>query len=452
MRIGAPARGLEWGRLVLRLHRLHDLLSLVRDRGARTCAFGRFVSAAWRVSFPMSPISVTIFQRPFSAVLALSAAWLLMACQPAQEHISGPTMGSTYSLRYVREDSAHTPDVVQALVQQVLVEVDEAVSTYRSDSALARFNAAPAPVCMEMPEAALAMWHYAQSLHADSLGAFDATLLPALQAWGFGPQAVAHHTALPQAGMKLTDLANAATTDDGHEGAPDAAALHALRSQVGMQHVWAQDRQLCKTAAVALEFNSIAAGYAIDRIVGRLHELGIRRYLLDVTGELRAGGTRADGAVWRVAIEAPPPQSAGAVALSRTDVGGGAEALDEGPLTPLSDVRPVQKILTLADMALSTSGDYRQYREHGGRRLSHIMDARTLSPVTHRLASVTVAAPTAMQADGLSTLLMVLGPDVGLQYARQHNLAAFFIVRTDAGVQTRSTPAFDAVAGASAAP
>lgn len=404
--------------------------------------------------FPVSlfsPISVTIFQRPFSAMLALSAAWLLMACQPVQEHISGPTMGSTYSLRYVREDSAHAPDVVQTLVQQVLAEVDEAVSTYRSDSALARFNAAPAPVCMEMPEAALTMWHYAQLLHADSLGAFDATLLPALQAWGFGPRAAARRTALPQAGMKLTELAGAAT-GDGHEGGPDAAALHALRSQVGMQHVRAQAGQLCKTAAVALEFNSMAAGYAIDRIAARLHELGIRRYLLDVTGELRARGTRADGAVWRVAIEAPPPQSAGTQGPSRTDAGGAAEAPGQEPLTPLSDVRPVQKILTLADMALSTSGDYRQYREHDGRRLSHIMDARTLSPVTHRLASVTVAAPTAMQADGLSTLLMVLGPDAGLRYAQQHNLAAFFIVRTDAGVQTRSTPAFDAVAGASATP
>ena len=119
--------------------------------------------------------------------IALPALWLAF-CQPAAPTIvklAGPTMGSTFHISYVPGPATGQPLEVQGGVQAILDEIDQAVSTYRPDSALARFNASPAGTCMDMPEAALALARHALALHQDSEGAFDVTLLPALEAWGF---------------------------------------------------------------------------------------------------------------------------------------------------------------------------------------------------------------------------------------------------------------------------
>lgn len=334
-------------------------------------------------------------------------ACAITACQPRQEvqRFSGPTMGSSYTVSYSAAPGTHAPAVLQQQVQALLSELDAAVSTYRADSALARFNAAPAGVCMDMPPMAITLAQHAHALAAASGGAFDVTLLPALQAWGFR-----HGSA--QAGDDRRAQA----------AAPSSADLAALRPQVGMQHWHVQEQQLCKNAAVQLEFNSIAAGYAVDRVADWLAAQGIHSYLLEITGEMRASGLKPDGQPWRVAIEAPVPDASGTQ-------------------------RQAQKIVALQDMALSVSGDYRNWREVGGQRHSHVLDPRSLTPVRHRLAAVTVAHPSAMQADGLSTLLMVLGPEAGFDYARQHQLAALFIHRSPErdGFDSRSTPAFEAL-------
>ncbi|MDO5290453.1 MAG: FAD:protein FMN transferase [Pseudomonadota bacterium] len=337
--------------------------------------------------------------RALTWALALAAAWGLAACQRAEPIVKfgGPTMGSTYQISYVAESGTPGMVAAQAAVQAVLREVDDAVSTYRPDSALARFNAAPAGTCMAMPEAALALARHAQALHQASGGAFDVTLLPALNAWGFGPQARATGSL-----------------------APSDAELAALRQRVGQPHLRVQGTQLCKDAPVQVDFNSIAAGYAVDRIAQQLQAQGVRHYLIDVTGEMRAAGRKPDGAPWRIGIEAP-----------------------------LDGVRQAQKIIALNAQSVSTSGDYRNWREVDGQRVSHVLDARSLRPVTHALAAVTVVAPSALQADGLSTLLMVLGPQHGFDYAQQHRIAALFVSRVGTGFATRATPAFDTLFPAS---
>lgn len=317
---------------------------------------------------------------------------LLTACQPQAVEFSGPTMGSEYRLDYVPEANAPPADEIKRAVEAVLAEVDSAVSTYREDSAVARFNALPAGSCMTMPPAALAMAAHAQGIWQASEGAFDITLLPALRAWGFGPENAAGNA--PSA-------------------LPTDAALAELRTRIGQQHLRIENDRLCKDAPIQIEFNSIAAGYAIDRIADLLEARGIHRYLINVTGEMRGQGTRADGKVWQIGIEAP-----------------------------LDDARIAQRILPLDGKAISTSGDYRIFREENGQRYSHLIDPRSLAPVRHRLASVSVVSDRAMTADGLSTLLMVLGPDAGFAYAQSHGLAAFFITRQDEGFSTRLTPAF----------
>lgn len=337
---------------------------------------------------------------------------LLAACQPELVKFSGPTMGSSYTISYVREGEAPEAAEMQAEVEEMLRELDAAVSTYRDDSEVARFNAAPAGICLLMPPVLTqTLVPYAQQLNQQSEGAFDITLLPALDAWGFGPKAAAARQKPIQPGSRIDklDASRAASPP-----APDEAALAALRKQVGMQYLRIDGNRLCKLAPISIDFNSIAAGAVIDQIADRMQAHGINRYLIEVTGEIRGQGTKPDGSPWRIAIEAP-----------------------------LDKVRQAQRIVTLDGMSVSNSGDYRNYREESGQRLSHLLDARSLRPVTHRLAAVTVVHPQAMQADGLSTLLMALGPDQGQAFARQHDIAALFVSRTDKGFVTTTTPAFD---------
>lgn len=358
------------------------------------------------------------------SVLSLLAAALplLAACQPDIVQLEGPTMGSSYHISYVRTTGSPDPQTIQAMIQHQLAALDIAISTYRDDSELARFNAAAAPVCRPMPPMALELARDALHLAADSEGAYDVTLLPVLDAWQFGPQAARARTqtdptATTSASSTMTvngllDTPAGASPDTAQ--APSASTLTRLRNRIGMQHLHIAGDRLCKDAPITVEFNSIAAGYIIDRLAEQFNARGIHDYLLEVTGEIRAAGQKPDGQPWRIAIEAP-----------------------------LDDRREAQRIITLHQEAISTSGDYRNYREVHGRRYSHLIDPRTLAPIAHQLASATVIAPSAMQADGLSTLLMVLGPDHGYDYAVRHRLSALLVSRTPNGFHSRTTPAFD---------
>ena len=170
-------------------------------------------------------------------------------------------------------------------------------------------------------------------------------------------------------------------------------------------------------SAVRLDVNGIAPGYAVDRIAGNFEDVGIVDYLVEIGGEVRTGGHRPDGKPWQIAIESP-------VAGPRTAHAG----------------------LQLVDLAVSTSGDYRDFRfGPDGERISHTIDPRSGRPIAHGLASVTVVHAGAMEADAYATALMVLGPEEGFALAQRLKLPALFIVRTSANGQwrERATPAFE---------
>ena len=136
--------------------------------------------------------------------------------------------------------------------------------------------------------------------------------------------------------------------------------------------------------------------------------------MVEVGGEVRTAGLNAAGEPWRIAVEHPDP---------------GAETF--------------HRVLPLGGWAMATSGDYRNFREWGGRRLSHMIDPRTGRPVDHALASVTVVADRCMSADGLATAVLVLGPEAGFRFATTHDVAALLLVRTpDGRFEERVTPAF----------
>jgi thiamine biosynthesis lipoprotein len=330
--------------------------------------------------------------------VAVALAATLTACGVAEkvEAFGGPSMGSTYSVKYV--SNRHTPaaDVLKAETEAILANVDQQLSTYRDDSAVSAFNRAPASSCLAMPAALLSLVRVGEGLARESGGTFDLTLEPLLNLWGFGPQGQA-------------------------EQVPSAQRLAEARQHSGQQHLRIEGEQLCKDVDLQLDFNAIAAGYTVDRIITRLGELGVSNALVEVTGELKAVGKKPEGQPWRIAIEAP-----------------------------LDDRRVAQRILQLDGYGISTSGDYRNYFEKNGVRYSHTLDPQTGAPIRHKLAAVTVADPSTLRADGLSTVLMVLGPERGLAFAEQAGIAAFFVIRDGEGFVTQSSAAFEQLFAAGA--
>ncbi|MHA6126251.1 FAD:protein FMN transferase [Pseudomonas fluorescens group sp. PF-1] len=320
---------------------------------------------------------------------------VLSACGngDSMESFGGPTMGSTYSIKYVRRAGLPAAADVRVEVEKILADIDRQLSTYRSDSDIERFNDLPANRCQKMPASILKLIRVGEQLSEQSEGSYDLTVEPLLNLWGFGPQGR-------------------------EEKVPAEQALAQARQRVGYQHLRIEGDQLCKDAAVEVDFNSIAAGYAVDTIAARLEALGIHDYLAEATGELKAAGKKLDGSPWRIALE-----------------------------EPRDDQQVAERVVAVDGFGLSTSGDYRNYFEQDGRRYSHTFDARSGAPVSHSLASVTVIHPSALMADGLSTLLLILGPERGWDYAEKHDIGAFFVIRADTGFVTRTSHAFERVTG-----
>jgi thiamine biosynthesis lipoprotein len=167
-----------------------------------------------------------------------------------------------------------------------------------------------------------------------------------------------------------------------------------------------------------VDLSGIAQGFGADRVAAALEARGFGDFLVDVSGEVRAQGVNAEGVPWRIGIERP-------------------DAPDRMP----------HLVVPLAGQALATSGDYRNWFEHDGRRYSHEIDPALGAPVTHRLASVSVVHADCALADAWATALFVLGPERGLAAAEREGLAAYFITRAPGGFVEHQTPAFAALGG-----
>lgn len=302
--------------------------------------------------------------------------------------LAGPTMGTRYTVKVVAEgpvaDESRT--ALEASIEAALEEVDASMSTWREDSELERFNrGGKEPFAAS--DAFLEVLGVALEVSEASAGAFDVTVGPLVDAWGFGS----------------ADVSAEPTGDE----------LARLLESSGSEHlrvdpersVVQKDRETLR-----VDLSALAKGYAVDRVATALRDSGYSSFMVEVGGEVVAQGRNADGRSWRVGIEEPD-------AVQRT----------------------VYAAVTLDGSALATSGDYRNYRISEGRRISHIIDPRTGRPAGHSLASVSVVSSTCMVADAWATALSVLGPEDGLALARQLDLAALFIFRRDDGTLGESS-------------
>lgn len=329
----------------------------------------------------------------FFSLLVLFLALLLSGCDDTKNRLSvlsGPTMGTTWSVKYTGTPD-ESIDALKADIEAALEQVNAEMSTYRDDSVLSRFNHSEAGSLVELPEDTQKVLKAAFSISEMTGGAYDVTVGPLVNLWGFGP-------------------------DPDRFAPPQAQEIEGARSRVGWQSLLLDGPRVLQPGGVYLDLSSIAKGFAVDKVAALMDKHGLKSWLVEVGGELRARGTKPYGQPWRIAVERPIP-----------------------------GVREVEQVVALKDMAVATSGDYRNFFESDGKLYSHTIDPRTGYPVEHTLASVSVLHQSAMMADGFATAMTVLGPKEGMAFAKTHELAVFFIVRTDEGVEELSTPAFDAI-------
>lgn len=332
--------------------------------------------------------------RAATTTVALLAALLAMllplavAAAPLTV-LGGQTMGTTWSVT-LDADADELP-ALRAGVQARLDTVVAQMSTWEPDSDLSRFNGAAAGTHVALPAPLRAVMAAAVGVAADTGGAFDPTVGPLVNLWGFGP------------GGKRT-------------ARPDPEALQATRGRVGWRRLRLDATGAHQPGGLYVDLSAIAKGFAVDDVAGFLLENGMDAFLVEVGGEMRGHGRKPDGSAWRVAVERPDPDD------SRDD--------------------DVQVVVALDGLALATSGDYRHRFVDGGQRYSHTIDPRSGEPVQHPLALVSVLHEQAMLADALATALSVMGPDEARRHAERHGLAVLLVWRGAGGHDSYATRAF----------
>lgn len=323
-------------------------------------------------------------------VLAAAAGTILVTQKnpPADfAFFRGRTMGTTWSVRLAGvPPDAQTLAGVQMDIEELLADINRKMSIYDPESAVSKLNALGADAAMEIPSALFGVLHFSLELAGITGGAFDPTVGPLVNLWGFGPESRA-------------------------AAEPSREQIDAARARVGFGKILLSSSNLVqkKQADVYVDLGAVAKGYGVDAVAEMLAARGFTNCLVEIGGEVRALGMSMPGRKWRVGVQRPNYSAA-----------------------PGADL---QGVLHLADMAAATSGDYQNfYVAKSGEVLSHIIDPRIAAPASHSTAGVTVLATNCMTADGWATALYVLGPEAGLPLIEeQTGIEALFVVRESDG-------------------
>ncbi|MEQ2007901.1 MAG: FAD:protein FMN transferase [Limisphaerales bacterium] len=315
-------------------------------------------------------------------------------------------MGSTWSAKFRPATNTPPPRVVERALQVKLDDLEGQMSTWRADSDLSRFNASRDTNWFPVPRDTAVVMREALEVSRLTDGAFDVTVFPLVQLWGFGP--------------------------GGKKGrVPTGAEIVAALKRVGWQklHVRLDPPALRKSQpGVAVDLSALCPGYASDCLGELLEARGIRDYLVEVGGEFRARGNGTLGPGWRVGVERAGDLQSPSVA--------GVSTQDGGYKPP---ARALAATVTVTNQSLATSGDYRNFFTVGSRRFSHHLDPRTGRPVEFGIASVSVVHESTMRADALGTALTVLGFGQSWALVQREKLAALFILRHGDKLEVRAT-------------
>jgi len=328
------------------------------------------------------------------AILALAAC----TGEHGPVELSGSTMGTRFNVKLPGGIGDYAPLRLQKDIEAVLDDAEAQMSTYQWESVITQFSVSDSVDWYAVPDAFCAKVQKSLQISQLTGGAFDITVSPLVNLWGFGPADIV-------------------------DTVPEDETVATLLKITGYEHLQADCTQPAirkDIAELMLDMSAIGKGFAADRVAELIEDLGFENYLVEVGGELRIRGKNASGNDWAIGIEAP-----------------------------LAGRREPHMVINLTDTAMATSGDYRNFFEVDGQRFSHTIDTRTGKPVTHSLASVTVIDEKAWRADALATALLVMGPEDGLAFAEREGMAVLMLLRTDDGIEERQTTAFAALRDAS---
>lgn len=300
-------------------------------------------------------------------------------------------MGTTYHITVVKGDKQPPSALSQSEIDELLLEVNASFSTYIDSSEVSTLNLYKGIEGQSKTPEFVALLEEAQRINLLTGGAYDITVGPLVNLWGFGPS------------FKEDDI-------------PSNELIEQALSNVGFDSISIDaDNGLVRKLKpeVYVDFSSIAKGYGVDQLADFIESKGYSNYMVEIGGEMRVNGHNPKGTRWRIAIEKPE-----------------------------SSTRAIHKIIHITDIAMATSGDYRNFFLKDGVRFSHTINPKTGKPVRHNLASVTVLNESAATADALATAFMVLGEKKGYDLAMKRELPVFFLVKQRDGFNELMTPAF----------
>jgi thiamine biosynthesis lipoprotein len=341
------------------------------------------------------------------------------------QHFQGKTMGTTYSVTYASTLFSHPTTDMKKKVDELLEGINDSMSTYRSDSELMAFNRSDIGKPFKASRELTNLVERSLVISRLSGGAYDVTIGPLVNVWGFGPADA----------DKLIADSNATVSSGQSEDITDKKAPEfvewmlnsypaELPSEEEIAEAWkkvdyksvvadTEKNTLIRNKDVFVDLSSIAKGFGVDQVAALLEEQGIQSYMVDIGGEVKVGNRKPDGSPWMMGIKGPV----------------------------IASQRPAL-IVPLENKALATSGDYLNFFEVDGQKYSHTIDPRTGHPEIGRLAEVAVIDDNVAEADALATMFMVLGDEEGLEVANREGIAAHFTYHSDKGYETVSSEAF----------
>ena len=291
--------------------------------------------------------------------------------------INGLTMGTTYSIKIKTADAVVNQEKIRADIEKILLEINQKMSTYIVDSELSVINFSNSLDSNLISDDLFKVISHANTISKTTNGAFDITVGPLVNLWGFGP-------------------------NKSENKIPSNEEIELIKKNIGYKKIYLNK----ETTSIKklhpdlyVDLSGIAKGFAVDKIALYLNSYNLENYLVEIGGELIAKGTNEDNEVWQIGIENPNNN--------------------------------LVKIIGLKDIAMATSGDYRNYFEKNGVRYSHTINPNTGKPIKHKLASITVLDKTAMNADALATAFMVLGPAKTIELANELKIGVYLIIKND---------------------
>ena len=300
-------------------------------------------------------------------------------------------MGTTYQIKAIANHrTIISQSALQIQVDKQLESFNEVASTYLSDSELSLLNEAEVGQWHVLSELLFDLLNSSQQISQSTSGLFDVTVGPLVNLWGFGAQ--------------KTDID------------PSQSQIEQMLADVGYQNIELRPESLevRKKRDIYIDLSAIAKGYGVDLVAQQLSQFGFSDFMVEIGGEIYVAGKNPEGKLWVIGIEKPSLAQTGAM-----------------------------QAIHVTGHGIATSGDYRNYYEKDGIRISHTIDPLTGFPIKHKLASVTVIADSAILADAYATALNVMGPEIGLKYATENAMAAYFIIREDSGFVVKYTPNFE---------